>query len=439
MTSFARGLKCRLCGKTYPSQALNFCTEDFGPLEVDYDYPAIAAALSRAKIEFRPFNMWRYRELLPIDGEPTVGALVGGTPLIAARNLAQALGVKSLWLKNDAVNFPTLSFKDRVVAVALSKARELGLTTVGCASTGNLANSVAANAAAAGLQSYIFVPSDLEPAKIMGTTVYGAKVVGVSGTYDQVNRLCTQVAFKYGWGFVNINLRPFYAEGSKSMGFEIAEQLGWRTPRHVVAPMAGGSLIGKINKAFAELHKVGLIDLPKCKIYGAQASGCNPITDAVKNGRDAHKPIRKPNTIAKSLAIGDPADGYFAAQVMRETGGWGEDVSDEEIQDAMLQLARTEGVFAETAGGVTLAVTRKLIEQGRIPRDEEIVICITGNGLKTQDAIADVLQAPTVIKPVLEEFVQLHEGEWRGPQKRGEGRGARGEKKRSETLERVLQ
>ena len=439
MTPFARGLKCRLCGQTYPNQALNFCTEDFGPLEVDYDYHAVGGSLSRAKIETRPFNMWRYRELLPIDGEPTVGALVGGTPLIPARNLADALGVKKLWIKNDAVNYPTLSFKDRVVAVALSKARELGFTTVGCASTGNLANSVAANAAAAGLQAYIFIPSDLEPAKIMGTTVYGAKVIGVQGTYDQVNRLCTQVAFKYGWGFVNINLRPFYAEGSKSMAFEIAEQLGWRVPQHVVAPMAGGSLIGKIHKAFHELHKVGLIANPKCKIYGAQASGCNPITDAVKNARDAHKPVRKPSTIAKSLAIGDPADGYFAAQVMRESGGWGEDVTDEEIQDAMLLLARTEGVFAETAGGVTLAVTQKLIDQGRIPRDEEIVICITGNGLKTQDAIAEVLQRPVVIKPLLEEFDMLQNegrgasGEGRG--RSGEWRGASGETKKTREKE----
>ncbi len=407
MTPFARGLKCRLCGKTYPQQALNFCTDDFGPLEVDYDYDAIGAVLNRAKIESRPFNMWRYRELLPIDGEPTVGALVGGTPLIRAKNLAAALGVDKLWIKNDAVNFPTLSFKDRVVSVALSKARELGFTTVGCASTGNLANSVAANAAAAGLTSYIFVPNDLEPAKIMGTTVYGARVIGVQGTYDQVNRLCTQVAFKYGWGFVNINLRPYYAEGSKSMGYEIAEQLGWRVPQHVVAPMAGGSLIGKIHKAFHEFHKLGFLDDPTCKIYGAQATGCNPITDAVKNARDSHKPVRKPNTIAKSLAIGDPADGYFASKVMRDTGGWGEDATDDEIREAMLLLARTEGVFAETAGGVTLAVTKKLIEQGRIPRDEEIVICITGNGLKTQDAIAGVLQAVPVIRPILEEFEPL--------------------------------
>src|ERR1700758_189679 len=284
MTSFVRGLKCRVCGKAYPREPLNFCTEDFGPLEVDYDYEAIKEGISRSKIELRPENMWRFRELLPIDGEPTVGAQVGGTPLVRADRLADALGVENLWIKNDAVNFPTLSFKDRVVSVALSKAREFGFRTVGCASTGNLANSVAANAAAAGLQSYIFVPADLERSKIMGTRIYGAKVIGVTGTYDEVNRLCTQVAFKYGWGFVNINLRPFYAEGSKTVGFEIAEQLGWRGPQHVVVPMAGGSLIGKVQKAFQELARVGLIGDPACKIHGAQAAGCNPITAAVKAG-----------------------------------------------------------------------------------------------------------------------------------------------------------
>lgn len=410
MIDFVRGLKCRLCGKTYPKEPLNFCTEDFGPLEVDYDYEAIAEVLSRTKIELRNKTMWRFRELLPIDGEPTVGAQVGGTPLIKADRLAEAIGVEQLWVKNDAVNFPTLSFKDRVVSVALSKAREFGFKTVGCASTGNLANSVAANAAAAGLEAYIFVPSDLERTKILGTSIYGAKVIGVHGTYDEVNRLCTQVAFKYGWGFVNINLRPFYAEGSKSMGFEIAEQLGWRTPQHIVVPMAGGSLIGKIQKAFQELAKVGLIDDPSCKIYGAQATGCNPISNAVKNGWEAHRPVRKPNTIAKSLAIGDPADGYFACKVIRGSGGWAEDVSDAEIAEAMALLGRTEGIFAETAGGVTLAVARKLIEQGRIPRDEEIVLCITGNGLKTQDAVADLLERPVVIKPSLDEFVPLMEG-----------------------------
>jgi threonine synthase len=407
---FVRGLKCRLCGKAYPTQALNFCTEDFGPLEVDYDYEAVAEAVSRDKIELRPDTMWRYHELLPLDGEPTVGVQVGGTPLVKADRLAAELGAERLWVKNDAVNFPTLSFKDRVVSVALSKAREFGFKTVGCASTGNLANSVAANAAAAGLESYIFVPADLERAKVLGTSIYGAKVIGVRGTYDEVNRLCTEVAFKYGWAFVNINLRPFYAEGSKTFGFEIAEQLGWRTPQHVVCPMAGGSLIGKIHKAFHELAKVGLIENPACKIHGAQPTGCNPISNAVKKGLEQHRPVRKPNTIAKSLAIGDPADGYFAAKVIRETGGWAEDVSDQEIREAMALLGRTEGIFAETAGGVTLAVTRKLIEQGRIPRDEEIVICVTGNGLKTQDAVAECLAEPAVIGPSLKEFEPLLDG-----------------------------
>jgi threonine synthase len=401
------GLKCRVCGKAYHDEAINFCTEDFGPLEVDYDYEAVAHVFRRETVTQRPFNMWRYQELLPLDDEPTVGLHVGGTPLIRADGLADALGVDRLWIKNDAVNFPTLSFKDRVVAVALSKAREFGFKTVGCASTGNLANSVAANAAAAGLESYIFVPADLEPAKILGTSVYGANVIGVQGTYDEVNRLCTQVAFKYGWGFVNINLRPYYAEGSKTVGFEIAEQMGWRLPRHVVVPMAGGSLIGKIRKAFDELARLALVSESRCKFHGAQATGCNPISAAVKNGAETHRPIRQPNTIAKSLAIGDPADGYFAAKLIRETGGWAEDVNDDEIREAMTLLARTEGIFAETAGGVTLAVTRKLIEQGRIPRDEEVVVCITGNGLKTQDAVVSCVQQPALIKPSLAEFDSL--------------------------------
>lgn len=408
MTSSAvRGLKCRLCGKSYPIQPLNFCTEDFGPLEVDYDYEAIRAVISREKLVSRPKTMWKYRELLPVDGEPTVGLQVGGTPLVPAPRLARELGVRSVWIKNDAVNFPTLSFKDRVVAVALSKAREFGFRTVGCASTGNLANSVAANAAAAGLAAYILVPSDLERAKILGTSVYGARLVGVRGTYDQVNRLCTQIAFKYGWGFVNINLRPFYAEGSKTMGYEIAEQLGWRLPQHVVCPMAGGSLIGKIAKAFQELSHLGLVEATPWKIHGAQAAGCSPIVTAIKNGWETHRPVKKPNTIAKSLAIGDPADGYFAAKVIRESGGWGEEATDGEIAEAMTLLARTTGIFAETAGGVTLAAAIKLIEQGRIGREDEVVVCITGNGLKTQDAVADLLEAPAIINPSLEEFDPL--------------------------------
>jgi threonine synthase len=408
---FVHGLKCRVCGKQYPSEPINFCTDDFGPLEVDYDYEAIGEVLSREKIESRPRNMWRYSELLPLEGPPTVGFHAGGTPLVRADRLAEELGVENLWVKNDAVNFPTLSFKDRVVAVALSKAKEFGFTTVGCASTGNLGNSVAANAAAAGLESYIFVPSDLERAKVLATTIYGAKVIAVTGTYDEVNRLCTQVAFKYGWGLVNINLRPYYAEGSKTFGYEIAESLGWRIPRHVVSPMAGGSLIGKIHKSFRELIQLGLVESAVWSMHGAQATGCNPISDAVKTGKEQHRPVRRPNTIAKSLAIGDPADGYFAAKLIRESGGWAEDVTDDEIREGMALLGKTEGIFAETAGGVTVAVARKLIEQGRIPRDEEIVLSITGNGLKTQDAVAGVLEEPAIIKPSLDAFDAIIAGE----------------------------
>jgi threonine synthase len=325
--------------------------------------------------------------------------------LIRADRLAKVLGVSELYIKNDAVNHPSLSFKDRVVAVALSKAVEFGFQTVGCASTGNLAGSVAANAAAAGLEAYVLIPDGLEQGKVLGATIYGAKVIAIEGNYDHVNRLCSQIAFRFGWGFVNVNLRPFYAEGSKSMGFEIAEDLGWRTPDHVVAPMAGGSLIGKLHKAFKEFELLGLIDGPvKTRMFGAQATGCNPISNTVKTDALKVKPVRNPNTIAKSLAIGDPADGYFASQLIRETGGWSEDVDDDAIIDAMRLLAETEGIWTETAGGVTLAVAQKLIDQGRIDRDESIVVCITGNGLKTQEPLLERMPRPIVIKPTLESF-----------------------------------
>jgi threonine synthase len=402
------GLQCRLCGKRYPKEALNFCTEDFGPLEVTYDYQAVARSLDRDALADRPRTIWRYRELLPVDGEPAVGHHVGGTPLLRADRLAKVLGVKELYIKNDAVNHPTLSFKDRVVAVALSKAVELGFRTVGCASTGNLAGSVAANAAAAGLESYVLIPQGLEQGKVLGATIYGARVIAVKGNYDHVNRLCSQIAFRYGWGFVNVNLRPFYAEGSKSMGFEIAEDLGWRAPDHVVAPMAGGSLIGKIHKAFREFAHLGLIDGPvRTRMFGAQAAGCNPISAAVKGGATKIRPIRNPETIAKSLAIGDPADGYFASQLICETGGWSEDVDDQAIVEAMTLLAETEGIWAETAGGVTLAVAQKLINQGKIDRDGSTVLCITGNGLKTQEALIQRIPRPVVIEPTLESFESL--------------------------------
>ncbi len=406
--SLVRGLKCRLCGKTYPKQALNFCTDDFGPLEVDYNYEAIARVFDVKRIAARPHTMWRYRELLPLDEAPTVGTKVGGTPLVRAERLARALGhAGPLFVKNDAVNHPTLSFKDRVVAVALSKAVELGFETVGCASTGNLAGSVAANAAAAGLEAYILIPDGLEQGKVLGCSVYGAKVIAIEGNYDHVNRLCSQIAFRYGWGFVNVNLRPFYAEGSKSMGFEIAEDLGWRAPDSVVVPMAGGSLVGKLHKAFHELALLGAIPESKTRMFGAQATGCNPITTAAKTGANKVKPVRNPNTIAKSLAIGDPADGFFASKLLRESGGWGEDVNDDEILDAMTLLAETEGIFTETAGGVTVAVTRKLIEQGRLDTGGTTVICITGNGLKTQEAMSGRVGRPVVIPPNIEHFDAL--------------------------------
>jgi len=385
---------------------VNICEFCFGPLEVVYQYDEIREALSREVIASRPCNMWRYSELLPLDGEPTVGFDVGFTPLVRAENLAKALGVSELYLKNDAVNHPTLSFKDRVVAVAVSKAKEFGFKTVSCASTGNLANAVAAAAAAAGLESYIFIPADLEQGKIIGTQVYGTNLVGVGGSYDDVNRLCTEIADKHAWAFVNINIRPFYAEGSKTFGHEIVEQLGWKVPKHVVIPMAGGSLVTKVRKAFKEFAKIGLIEKNDAKIYGAQPAGCSPIVTAVKNGRDLFKPV-KPNTIAKSLAIGNPADGFYAIQTMNESGGWGEEVTDEEIVEAIKLLGETEGIFTETAGGVTVGVTKKLIEQGRIPRDESIVISITGNGLKTQEALIGKLTEHDVIASKLSSFEAL--------------------------------
>jgi threonine synthase len=400
---YLKGLKCRECAKEYPKEALHVCELCFGPLEVVYEYDRIRETLTHKEIEKRHPNMWRYRELLPLEGDPTVGAQVGFTPLVRARNLEKALGVKELYLKNDAVNFPTLSFKDRVVSVAISRAREMGFSVVACASTGNLANSVAANAAACGMESYVFIPYDLEKTKILGTLIYGANVIGIKGTYDEVNRLCSEIAGKYGWAFVNINIRPYYAEGSKTFGYEIAEQMGWRLPRHIIVPMAGGSLITKVWKAFKEFHNLGLVKRLDSRVYGAQATGCAPIVNAVKEGSELIKPVR-PNTIAKSLAIGNPADGYYSQKVIRESNGWAESASDEEIISAMRLLAETEGVFAETAGGVTLGVTKKLIEQGRIPRDESIVVSITGNGLKTQEALAGRLKEITIINARLSEF-----------------------------------
>jgi threonine synthase len=400
------GLKCRECKREYLISPIHVCEFCFGPLEVVYDYQKIKKILTQEKIEKRPKSMWRYQELLPLNGNPTVGTDVGFTPLIKSEGLARALGVKELYLKNDSVNHPTLSFKDRVVSVALSKAREFGFQIVACASTGNLANSVAALAAAGGFKSFIFVPYDLEQGKILGTLIYGTRLIGIKGSYDEVNRLCSEIAENYGWAFVNINIRPFYAEGSKTFSFEIAEQLGWKVPKHVIVPMAGGSLITKIWKGFKEFGSIGLLDGVDTKIYGAQASGSNPIVAAFKAGVDWIKPQR-PQTIAKSLAIGNPADGYYALKTIRESGGWAEDVTDQEIIEGMKLLANTEGIFTETAGGVTVGVTKKLIEQGIIPRDESILISITGNGLKTQEAIQDQVGRPFIIDAKLSDFDKI--------------------------------
>ncbi len=403
---FMKALKCRECGREYPLTATHVCEFDFGPLEVVYDYDRIKQSLTRDAVASRPKSMWRYRELLPVQNEPTVGRQVGFTPLIKANRLAERLGIRELWIKNDAVNYPTLSFKDRVVSVALSRARELGFDTVACASTGNLANSVAANAAAAGLKAYVFIPSDLEHSKILNSLVYGANVISIKGHYDEVNRLCAEIAGQFNWAFVNVNMRPYYAEGSKSMAFEIAEQLGWRLPQHTVIPMASGSLLTKIHKGYQELAKLGLVSEAETHIHGAQATGCAPISKAQKAGLDFFKPV-KPNTIAKSLAIGTPADGFYALKVMRETGGAAEDVTDDEIRDAIKLLAETEGIFAETAGGVTLGVAQKLIASGKIGREDSAVLCITGNGLKTLDAIDGYVGKPREIKPSLREFEEL--------------------------------
>jgi threonine synthase len=403
---FMRALKCRECGREYPLTASHVCEFDFGPLEVVYDYERIKRSLTREAIQSRPKAMWRYRELLPVVSDPTVGTQVGFTPLVKADRLAKRLGIRELWIKNDTVNYPSLSFKDRVVSVALSRAIELGFDTVACASTGNLANSVAANAASAGLRAYVFIPSDLEQGKIMNSLIYGANVIGIKGHYDEVNRLCAEIAGKFGWAFVNVNMRPYYAEGSKSMGYEIMEQLGWEVPKHTVVCMASGSLLTKIQKSYQEFIKLGLVDETEFRIHGAQATGCSPISTAQKAGLDFFKPV-KPNTIAKSLAIGTPADGFYALKVMKETGGSAEDVTDDEIRDGIRLLAECEGIFAETAGGVTVGVAKKLIASGKIPANDSAVLCVTGNGLKTLDALNGTLGQPREIKPSLREFEAL--------------------------------
>jgi threonine synthase len=396
-------LRCRECGKTWGNVPRSFCEDCFSPLEVAYDYDAVKKTADRENLSRRAFNMWRYSELLPLTEDFAAPTAIGGTPLVRSQKLARQWGLKNLHLKNDAVCFPSLSFKDRVVGTALAAARRFGFETVGCSSTGNLANAVAAQAAQQGFDACVFIPADLEPAKVLNTAVYGARIVRINGNYDHVNRLCAQIADRFRWGLVNVNLRPYYSEGSKTHGYEIAEQLGWKLPDNVVVPMAGGSLITKIAKAFKELVTLGWVEDKPVKFFGAQATGCSPISDGVKRALARFEP-QKPNTIARSLAIGNPADGPFAMKLIRESGGWAEDVGDPEIVDSIKLLAETEGIFTETAGGVTAGVTKKLIGQNRIKPDETTVVCITGNGLKTTDAIAAEFPRTEAIAPRLEAF-----------------------------------
>jgi len=399
--SFAKALRCRECGREYGLTASHVCEFCFGPLEVVYDYDAMAGKVTRQSIEAGPASIWRYKDLLPVEGEP-VDLNAGYTPLIKAENLGARLGLNNLWLKNDCAN-PTWSFKDRVVAVASTKAREMGFKVLACASTGNLANAVSAHAARAGMEAFVFVPSDLEAGKLLGSKIYGANLVAVEGSYDDVNRLCAELGGKYPWAFVNINVRPYYSEGSKTMGYEIAEQLGWRAPDHVVVPLASGSLYGKIYKGFEELTRLGLIEEKNTRMSGCQASGCSPIITAWEAGTLNFRPVR-PNTIAKSLAIGNPADGYYTLKIMNETNGAGAAVSDNEVVSGIRMLAETEGVFAETAGGVTIAGLQRLVERGQVGKDELVVACITGAGLKTQEAVADVLPPALEVQATVESF-----------------------------------
>ena len=401
---FVAGLTCHLCGATYAPQASWVCS-CLGPLEVSYDYDAIRKVISRELIESRPPSIWRYVELLPVE-EPRTGFHSGFTPLVRASRLADALGLDELYIKDDSVNHPTFSYKDRVVSVAATKAVEFGFPVFGCASTGNLAGSVAAHAARLGLECYVFIPYDLEPSKVLGAAIYRPHVVAVEGNYDDVNRLCTQIADRYGWGFANINLRSYYAEGAKTMGFEIAEQLGWRYPDHIVSPVAGGTLLPRIYKGLRELRQVGLVEGQLPRIHAAQPAGSAPVIRALDAGEDFPEPV-KPNTIAKSLAIGNPADGFQVVKVVKETGGSGAMVSDEEILDAIQLLASTEGIFTEPAGGTTLAATLALVRKGVIKRNESVVVCITGNGFKTAEVMADRVERPVQIGRSLADFERI--------------------------------
>ena len=400
------GLQCHLCKAAFPAEATYVCDQCLGPLEPVYDYRAIA--LTRDQIERRPKNLWRYRELLPITGEPRTGFNSGFTPLVRCDRLARQLGVSELYIKDDSVNHPTLSYKDRVVSVAATRALELGFDVLACASTGNLANSVAAHAARLGVECCVFIPDSLEAGKILGSAIFKPTILAIAGTYDDVNRLCTQVADRYGWGFVNINLRSYYAEGAKTIGFEIVEQLGWRYPQHLVSPVAGGTLLPRIVRGLGELRRIGLVSGELPRVYAAQAAGCAPVVHALDTGLDHPEPVR-PNTIAKSIAIGNPADGYQVIESVKATGGAGAAVTDTEIVEALRLLAETEGIFTEPAGGTTLAAAIDLVKRGVIPANESIVVCVTGNGYKTAEVVADTVTRPVRLTRAFKDFESWHE------------------------------
>jgi threonine synthase len=395
------GLQCHLCKATFPAEATYVCEKCLGPLEPVYDYGAIS--LTRDQIGSRAKNIWRYRELLPITGEPQTGFHSGFTPLVRCTRLADRLGLDELYIKDDSVNHPTLSYKDRVVSVAATRAKELGFNVLACASTGNLANSVAAHAARLGMECCVFIPDNLEAGKRLGSAIFGPTILAIAGNYDDVNRLCTQVADRYGWGFVNINLRSYYAEGAETMGFEIVEQLGWRYPQHLVSPVAGGTLLPRIARGLRELRQIGLVEGELPKIHAAQAAGCAPVVNALLAGEDYPEPV-KPDTIAKSIAIGNPADGYQVIQTVKGTGGTGAAVSDPQIVDAIRLLAETEGIFTEPAGGTTLAATIDLVQRGVIKRNESVVVCVTGNGYKTAEVVQGKLNEPVHLSRAFREF-----------------------------------
>ncbi len=409
---FVSGLRCRECGRAYPAEALHVCDYCFGPLEVSYDYERVADTMTRERIARGPRSIWRYADLLPVADPAPVDLGAGFTPLIRAERLAAELGLGELWIKDDTAN-PTGSFKDRVVSVALTKARQLGFKVAACASTGNLANSVAAHAARAGMESVVLIPHDLEKAKVTMTAVYGGRVISVEGSYDDVNRLCAELTSEQpSWAFVNVNVRTYYAEGSKTLAFEVAEQLGWQAPDHVVVPIGSGSQLTKVAKGFAELWKVGLLDEePSVRISGAQATGCAPVATAFAEGTDAIRPV-KPDTIAKSLAIGNPADGWYALDAIRTSGGACASVTDDEVIEGIRLLARTEGIFAETAAGVTIATLAKLAAQGVVRSDERVVALVTGHGLKTVEALTGEVGPTTTIAPTLEAFAAAMGGDY---------------------------